>query len=295
MFDRIFANYLVKEGKLTENHLGEIFSAQEKRRVRLGVIAVSEKLMTVEQVEEVNSLQAVLDKRFGDIAIEKGYLTDEQVSRLLVLQGNSFLAFMQSTIDCGAMDMTAFEKALEDYQKENNFTLSNMEGLKSCDIDKIVPIFVYDRPQPVQELCGIMVRTISRLVDYRSYIAKPAISDEVSFDALCIQSVFGDYKLSTAISGDTNGAMLDAAIGFAGKENIVEKEDCLDALCELINCVNGLFATALSSKNVDVDMDAPVSYDSAGCLKSEEILTLPVLLYGRQLNIHIIFDKDYTV
>ena len=76
MFDRIFANYLVSEGKLDEKKLAEVFTSQAEKRVRLGVIAVSEKMMTIEQVEEVNQLQAIYDKRFGDIAIEKGYLTD---------------------------------------------------------------------------------------------------------------------------------------------------------------------------------------------------------------------------
>lgn len=295
MFDRIFANYLVKEGKITENQLGEIFSTQEQRRVRLGVIAVSEKLMSIEQVEEVNQFQAIYDKRFGDIAVERGYLTEEQVSRLLVLQGNAFLAFMQSAIDSGAMTMAEFNKAVDDYQKANNFTLSNMEDFKSCDIDKIVPIFVYNQPKLVQDLCGTMVRTVSRLIDYHSYVEKPSFSDTVDFDSLCIQSMDGDYKIATAISGNTDGSMLDAAIGFAGSDNVIDKEDCLDALCELINCVNGLFATTMSNRDVDIDMKAPLAYGEKGTLKSENILTLPILIYGRKLNIHIIFDKDYTI
>ena len=100
MFDRIFANYLVECGKIKEQDLNSIFANQESKRVRLGVIAVAEKLMTIEQVEEVNQLQAILDNRFGDIAVEKGYLNDEQVSRLLVLQGNAYLALIQSIVKC---------------------------------------------------------------------------------------------------------------------------------------------------------------------------------------------------
>ena len=44
MFDRIFADYLVECGKLTEDNLKSIFSLESSKRVRLGVIAVSEKL-----------------------------------------------------------------------------------------------------------------------------------------------------------------------------------------------------------------------------------------------------------
>lgn len=295
MFDRMFANYLVKEKKITESKLDEIFSNQEQKRARLGVIAVSEKLMSIEQVEEVNKLQAIYDKRFGDISIEKGYLNEEQLNRLLSLQGNAFLAFMQTTIDFGAMSVAEFNKALEDYQKINNFTLSNMEDLKSCDLSKIVPIFVYDQPQHLQDLCGIMVRTISRLIDYRSYIEKPFVSKSVDFSALCIQSVFGDYKIATAISGDLEGSMFDAAVGFAGSEIVLDKEDCLDALREFINSVNGLFATYMSNEGINIDMDIPLSYSNEGTLRSDSILTLPIFIYGKQLNTHFIFDNDYTI
>ena len=93
MFDRIFANYLAECGKLSEQNLKDIFSIQDSKRVRLGVIAVSEKLMSIEQVEEVNQLQAVLDKRFGDIAIEKGYLNSEYTpSPILHLSSQSLMA-----------------------------------------------------------------------------------------------------------------------------------------------------------------------------------------------------------
>ena len=230
MFDRIFANYLVSEGKLDEKKLAEVFTSQAEKRVRLGVIAVSEKMMTIEQVEEVNQLQAIYDKRFGDIAIEKGYLTDEQVGRLLVLQGNSFLAFMQSVIDKGFLTMNEFDEALSAYQLENGFTLANMEDLKSCDIDRVIPIFIYDQPDIIKSLAGIMVRTIARLIDYHVYIKRPTVSDAVKFEALCAQPILGQHKVLTAISGTIKDALFDMAVGFAGSENVTEDEDCLDAV-----------------------------------------------------------------
>lgn len=295
MFDRIFANYLISTGKLTGKGLAEAYSNMEQKRVRLGVIAVSEKLMTIEQVEEVNQLQAIYDKRFGDIAVEKGYLTDEQVGRLLVLQGNGFLTFMQSVVDSGCMSMTEFNDALDEYQKANGFTLSNMEDLKSCDIDRIIPIFIYDQPELTQRLAGIMIRTIARLIDYHLFVSAPSVSDTVDYSALCLQELQGEYRIATALSGAIDGSMLETAIGFAGSENVTCDEDCLDALCELINCVNGLLATEMSNRDISIDMDAPMSTATPGTLKSKGILTLPIVIYGQTLNLHIILDQDYTV
>ncbi|MCR4651378.1 MAG: hypothetical protein K5662_06445 [Lachnospiraceae bacterium] len=295
MFDRIFANFLVSAGKLSEQNLGAIFSNQERKRVRLGVIAISEKLMTIEQVEEVNQLQAIYDKRFGDIAIDKKYLTEEQVSRLLVLQGNAFLAFVQSVTDAGILTINDIDEALDEYQKANNFTLGNMEDLKSCDIDRIIPIFTYDQPDIIQQLCGVAVRTISRLIDYHVYINFPKTIGSFDYKTLCLQELAGEHKILTSLAGELKGSLRDTAIGFAGSENIEEDEDTLDAVCELINCINGLLSTELSSKNIDVDMDAPEYYGTPGTLKCESLFCLPIIVYGKELDLLVALNKEYTI
>ncbi len=294
MFDRIFANYLVESGKLTADKLDSVFSSQEQKRVRLGVIAVSEKLMTIDQVEEVNQLQAVCDKRFGDIAIEKGYLDDEQVKRLLKLQANAFLVLIQAIEDAGLLSMAQIDEALNEYQKKNSLTLSNMEDLKSCDIDRIIPIFVYEQNDFVNELCGVMVRTVSRLVDYHVFIDKPYLVKDYPYELLCTQELVGQHNFLTSLSGSSE-ALVKAAYGFAGEQFIDTTEDALDALCELINCVNGLFATELSSRDVMVDMEAPHYYEKSGTLKADEILCLPMMIFGKKINVLITFNQKYSL
>lgn len=294
MFDRIFANYLVESGKLTEQNLKTIFSSQEEKRVRLGVIAVSEKLMTIEQVEEVNKLQSMCDKRFGDIAVEKGYLTDEQINRLLQLQGNALLALIQSTVDGGYMSMEMIDEALLSFQKENNYTLMNMEDLKSGDIDRIVPIYVYEQPELLQELCGVMVRSVNRLVDYHISIKKPYCITNYSFDQFCMQELRGAHSIFTTLSGSAS-TMKHAAIGFAGERYIENDEDALDALSEFINCVNGLFATELSKRDISVDMEIPYYQTTPGEINADVLLCLPIIISGNEMNLVAALDQTYTL
>lgn len=294
MFDRIFGNYLVESGKLTDKDLETVYTCQEQKRARLGVIAVSEKLMTIEQVEEVNQLQAVCDKRFGDIAVEKGYFNDEQVRRLLHLQGNSFLAFLQSVEDCGFMNMEQANDSLATFQKDMNYTQANMEDFKSCDIDRIVPIYLYDQPSLLQELCGVMVRTINRLVDYHVCIKKPYIVKEYSFKYFCMQKLSGKHTILTTLSGSAE-AMKQAAIGFAGERFIENEEDSLDALCELINCVNGLLATDLSNRMIEIDMDVPHYQMTEGTLRADNLLCLPLIIRGEEINLVTVLDQPYTI
>jgi len=295
MFDRIFANYLAENGKISAQDLDNIYTVQDGKRVRLGVIAVSEKLMTIEQVEEVNQLQAVLDKRFGDIAIDKGYLNNEQVGRLLVLQGNSYLAFVQSVVDGGYMTMDTVEEMLVKFQEDNNFTLSNMEDLKSCDINRIIPIFLYSQPDMLKDLAGVIVRTLVRLVDFHTYIGKPSILKEYPYKVICSQGIAGDHKFLTAISADKVTSLKEVAVSFAGLDNITCDEDIVDALCELVNCVNGLYASDMSNRDIDIDMDAPYGAIADGTLKADNILCIPAVICGQKIDIILTLDQEYAI
>jgi len=294
MFDRIFANYLVNTGMLKETDLDSIFATQDEKRARLGVIAISENLLTIDQVEEINQLQAVYDKRFGDLAVEKGYLTDEQVSRLLFLQGNSFLTFIQSIIDLEILSMDQVNSALAEYQKENSFTLMDMESLKSCDTDRIISIFLYEQPELLTKLSGIMVRTIARLIDYHVYIKRPTVVQEMPITCCSMQELLGDHTILTALSGDSE-AMTKAAIGFAGDGFIDNDEDALDAMCEVINCVNGLFATQVGQEGIDVDMASPKFEAREATLKSDWMLCVPMVVFGKEINLVTVLDNEYTV
>lgn len=293
MFDRIFADYLVECGKLTKENVKSVFSLETSKRVRLGVIAVSEKLMTIEQVNEVNQLQTVLDKRFGDIAIEKGYLNDEQVSRLLVLQGNAYLSFIQTVVDSGYLTMEETEAMLKQYQADYNLTLSNIEDLKSCDVNRIIPIFLFPADDNSRALAGKVIRTMIRLVDYRSYIKKPSIISEYEYEQLSSQGMDGDFTMFTALSGPIE-SLRNVACAFAGEDNVENDDDVLDALCEFVNCANGLYASDLSNRDVDIDMEAPLALSSKGTLKADTILCLPIVSCGRQFDLLIVSNQDYS-
>ena len=293
MFDRIFANYLVETGKLSEQNVQVIFSTKEERRARLGVIAVSEKVITIDQAEEINQLQAIYDKRFGDIAIDNGYLTPEQVDRLLDLQGNGFLTFVQSIIDHGCLTMDEINTALETYQKKNSLTLGDMENLKSCEIERIVPIFFYKQPDFLIQLGGILLRAIYRLVDFRVYIKKPYVTTEISYSFLAMQELFGEHAILNAICGEMDD-LKTAAIGFAGAEYINQPEDALDALCELINCVNGMFATTKSRENIDLDMKVPEFSTEPGILKGTSLLCIPVIVFDKEITVVFSIDNEFS-
>ncbi len=293
MFDRIFADYLVETGKLSEQNVEVIFSTKEERRARLGVIAVSEKMLTTEQADEINQLQAVYDKRFGDIAIDKGILTAEQVERLLGLQGNAFLTFVQSIVDHGCLTMDEINEALVRYQKEYSLTLGDIENLKSCEIENIVPIFLFKQPELLISLCGLILRTVYRVVDHRVFMKQPYVATEVPFTHISLQELFGDHSILNAVCGNID-ALTKAAVGFAGEEFIHDDEDCLDGLCELINSINGMLASKMSGENMELDMKVP-QYHFDGTLKADSLLCIPVVVFDQELTFVLSLDTPYSI
>lgn len=58
MFDVYFGKYLQDTGVITEEQYLDIIEANRKNRVKLGLIAVADGLITEEQADEINRIQA---------------------------------------------------------------------------------------------------------------------------------------------------------------------------------------------------------------------------------------------
>lgn len=289
MIDKLLSAYFLEKGKISPEQTCQIAMSQAKVRVKLGLIAVSEKLMTKEQADEVNKLQAVMDKRFGDIAVEKGYLTDDQVSRLLGLQGNGYLTFIQAITDNGIMTLQEIEDAVAEYQKDNGFTSTDIDSLKSDDADRIVPLFLpQDIDENQKEHILTAFRTVVRLIDNHVTIGKAYKTDKLAVNAFSTQALDGDKKAALAFTGKDNN-LLALANTFAGEEFTEVDLDALDACAEFINCVNGMFATKKSG-TLNVDMLPPVYKAEASELKGN-LVVIPLYVNGQTIELISTFGE----
>ena len=294
MLDRLMGTFLVEQGTLTRQQLTEAYKVQEASRAKLGVIAVAEKLMSIAQAEQVNTLQASMDKKFGDIAIEKGYLSEAQVSRLLDLQGNMYLAFLQAVVDLGYLSMQQLEMAEESYQSLHGFTESDMAALKTGDVEVAVPIFLETDDQLYKRMFTMGVKNMYRLVDSHVYIGKAYKARVLKDEVMGYQKFHGDQTAVVAISGKYEDVR-KMAIAYTKEEFVETKEDALDAVCELINCINGLYATELSRADVKIELEPPNFSVNFAQASSEEMLVLPVYIRGGEIKYMIAVSKDFTL
>ena len=294
MFDQIFGNYLVSAGTITKEQFMDVLESEGKIRVKLGLIAVAEKLMTEEQADEVNKLQSIMDRRFGDIAVEKGYLSDDQVTQLLKKQGNIYMVFVQTLIDKGYMTLEEIDAALNKYQEDQGFTHSDMDALVSGDVDRTVQLFLPANTQLCDKHCGIAIRTFIRIIDSSAYVSKAYLVDELKVDKFAMQKLEGDHNITSGFAADGDD-LLALANKFAGEEFETVDLDALDAVGEFTNCINGLFASELSGENVDLDMLPPVFYENPTVITGNQFCVFPIHVDGKEIKFILSIDADIDV
>ena len=276
MVEYILGNYLVETGKITKAQLEQTLADQDTVRVKLGLIAVAEGMMTLEQTAEVNRLQALKDQRFGDIAVERGFLTEEQVAKLLKKQGNAYLTFIQTMVDSQLLDMEDVELVINTFRLINGYSNSEMEDLKSDDPDRIVPLFIPEEGKKFAGIISTAVKTLIRLIDRHVYIGKAEMTSLFPQKDMVSQSLQGEGGLISCLS-EGNGALLQVCCKYGQEEFEQLDLDSLDAAGELLNCINGLFASGLSRDGKFLELTPP-DYSDVTAKAKAEICKIPVFI-----------------
>jgi len=291
MIASIVGNYLKDVGLLSEEQLHDLLAEHRKVRAKLGIIAVAEGLMTQEEADRVNRLQAIMDMRFGDIAVEEGYLTEGQVETLLKKQGNAYMAFAQALENQRLMLIEQLEQLLIDFQYDNNFTDSDMDTLKSDDVDQILHLFLPLEGEKYEKIASVAIRTIMRLIDADVCIGRGYLAKRREVENGAIQKVSGRMGYMTGLVGRGNALSNMATVYGQETFNAVD-EDALDAIGEVINCINGLVATSMEHMDNTLDLCPPEYSTELKCVTCEEMLVLPLRVLGKEVDYIIAINKD---
>lgn len=276
MVEYILGNYLVETGKITKEQLVQTLGKQDSVRVKLGLIAVDEGMMSLEQTNEVNRLQALMDQRFGDIAVQKGYLSEDQVGKLLKKQGNAYLSFIQALVDSDYLDMEDIDLVINSFRLINNYSNSEMEDLKSDDPERIVPLFIPEAGKQFTTVISTAIKTLIRLINRHIYIGKAEMVTTFPAKDMVSQTLKGEPGYMCCLS-DGNGALLKVCSIYGQEDFSTLDLDALDAAGELLNCINGLYASFLSREGHYVEL-MPPDYEDVTDKAQNIICRVPVFL-----------------
>lgn len=294
MFGLYFGKYLVDNGIISQSEYENVMTLQQQTRVKLGLIAVAEKLLTTKQAEEINDIQKRMDQRFGDIAIEKGYLLNEEVTYLLNMQGNSYMKSVQVLTDSNILNIKEIENHLENFKAAYKFSDSDLDALKSGDIDRIIPVFA-DMDVPFSgDYISLAIRNIIRFINSYVVLQKAYKVNEYSFETLASQRLVGDHDIFVGIAGREK-ALLKVANPFAKECFTKLDEDAFDSVCEFINCTNGLYASKLSHDNIQIDMTPPLFYTEKKITSEGDIYVIPISIEGEQTDLIVAVDCQVEI
>lgn len=239
-------------------------------------------------------LQATLDKRFGDIAVEKGYLTDEQVGTLLSLQGNPYLKFTQTLIEKNLMTLEQIEKYVEEYKNENGFSDNDINAIKSGDVDRIINVFVRTSSAYYDDYMGLVIRNIVRFITTSFSFKAPYKVNSYEYKYLGSQCVKGDHNVFAGFASMDNG-LIEIANPYADENYTEVNDDSYDAVCEFINCINGLFASKLSTNGIDIDMLPPLTYNDGILTAENGLYILPIKINNKRIDFVIAIDAQLEI
>lgn len=283
MFSQFFGNYLLNKGKMTKDQFTSCMEYMRANRVKLGLIAESEGLLTRKQADELNHLQMQSDKRFGDLAVDKGYLTDADISHLLQLQGNPYLIFVQALEENKIMNRDEITDLVSEFQKESGLTNTALESIKYGDFDRLLPAFVETDKEEYLSFMALALRNIVRFVSSYIRIDKAEKVREYSAKYIAYQKTTGAYEGFLGFASDDD-AILTIADGYAGEYFEKPDENALDSVCEFTNCINGLHATELSYKEISIDMLPPEFLFDQTIKDNDGFYVLPLYITGKKVD-----------
>ncbi len=295
MFSQLFGRYLEEKGKLNHTQLHDVLEAAAKTHVKMGTIAVAGNYMTVEQVNEVYALQSKEDRMFGQIAFEKGYLTLKQIDEILDKQGSCAMQFLQLLSEKGYLTLDEVNDYLERFALEKGCTPEEMETLKSDDIDGIIPVFAFSSRPYVMEIIGLIMRNMIRFVSTDFYFKRLTKVSGYEYSLLIGQHMKGDHDIYIGFGApkrDFSGLRALAA-SYSGEEVMDMSDDTIGTCAEFANLCNGIFASEMSDKGVNLELYPPFTYKEQ-CVRGISYV-LPIVINGAKLDIYIAIDEDIVL
>lgn len=189
----------------------------------------------------------------------------------------------------------AIEADLKAYQKDNRLTDAQMEELwKNGGILRVIPEYVHSDPGYYNRFVALTVESIARFISDRIVLRKARHMDSYSFSRLAYQELKGAHRIFLGFSGSEE-SLLAAASRYANREFAEMNDKAYDCLCELINTINGLYASELSKERVHLEIGLPGHQKGKTISSNGTLYCLPVSFGGAEMDVVFSFDAELQI
>lgn len=164
------------------------------------------------------------------------------------------------------------------------FTQDELNAIKEGELETLLDTFVKMKNDLYMQQLKCVMKGIKMFLGEDILLEQVTITDNCRCNFLACQIMDGDEDVMLGIAGQEEGLLKIASV--YGQEDYSELDaDAYDAICELINCINGFFATKLSNDDVEVILRPPVFYENVCVNSKKEFYVINMSIQGMSFDI----------
>ena len=280
MFDQFFGKYLLEKKCVSLSLLQNLLKRLDQARIRLGVLAIHERLMNAEQVEYILKLQQKEDLCFGELAIREGLLKESDLKDLLEIQKQACFSLGQLLVDDGILTFDQLEKLFHDYRRDSGLTRDEIRALSRNDLNGVLSSFFQihgDSFDMYREYVRLFLKSVVRFVSPNIRFGKMETVADLPYENILSQKIGGPFgNVAFGLCGSAPD-LVEFARLFSPIASLELDDMAKDAIGEFLNIQNGLYLSQLSEKGLELQI-APPEYARGGVLKGHVALRTPLSL-----------------
>ena len=188
------------------------------------------------------------------------------------------------------------DEYLKTYQADNVLSDEEMESRLAPDqLNRILPSFLLNDAINYDRYVNMVVETLSRTFSDRVTLKNMTQTQAYDFENLACQELKGAHHLFFGISGKDSSMLLIAG-KFARKEFKEMNALAYDSVCELINTINGAFASDMSHEGIILEVMPPCTC-SENTLRTSgpHMYYLSADVYDAEIDLIFSFESEMTI
>ncbi|MBR0172296.1 MAG: chemotaxis protein CheX [Lachnospiraceae bacterium] len=146
-----------------------------------------------------------------------------------------------------------------------------------------------DPDERTMQMLLVGLDSLRKMVDAGTEVLHAEKMTGFEAKACASQKVQGLVNACTMICGD-KASLRRVAEGYVGAQFIETDDDAMDAVCELINTANGVFARSITEE--DEDLEPPFYRHLPSIIEAKEIYALTVGLCGTKVHFCIAYSPE---
>ena len=184
---------------------------------------------------------------------------------------------------------------IEAFKKDAGLTDDEAEKLEQDgELRWAIPDFVQKDPLFHSQFIFMAVENFSRLISKKFVMRRARMVETYHFGGLAYQALKGAHRTFLGISGNHDSLRTVAGV-FVKREFPELNNLAFDSLCELINSVNGVFASRLSTAGVFMEIDLPHWYADKSIVSNGTLYCLPIAMEGAEIELIFSFDSEMKI